>query len=236
MASRYPVEAPPAARRLWCELAGAPEALAPSTRMVVRGSRGICPAGWVGVVRLGSAFVIEAGDADGTTLAKLLDVDDPSDPDQVSRTVGPARTLGPGQLAYLPEGVEPPAVDSDAGIELVEVAAIRDWLGSLPADEVEESSVDDMAHALVLRRDGQIVGAAGHLDWPAEIAHIGIVVDPGFRGRGNGVLLAAAATRRAIAAGRYPQWRAAAWNETSRATGSRIGYHEFGRQFSFQGE
>lgn len=228
------MEAPPAARRLWCELARSPDALAPSTRTVVRGSRGICPPGWVGAVRLGSAVLIEAGDADETTLAGLLELDDPSDPDQVSQALSPARTLGPGQLAYLPDASEPPAVESDAEIEEVDVAAIRDWLGSLPEDDFAESSMEDMGDVLALRRDGRIVGAAGHLDWPADVAHIGIVIDPAFRGSGNGVLLGAAATRRAIAAGRYPQWRAAAWNEASRATARRIGYHEFGRQFSFQ--
>lgn len=233
MTSRYPVEAPPAARRLWCELAGAPGALAPSTRTVVRGSQGICPSGWIGVVRLGSAFLVEAGDADETVVARILDLDDPSDPQQVSGTVGPSQTRGPGQLAYLPEGVPPPSVDSDADLELVDVAGIRDWLRALPEDDVAESSVDNMEHALVLRRDGRVVGAAGHLNWPADIAHIGIIVDPAYRGSGNGVLLGTAATQRAITAGRYPQWRAAAWNETSRATGKRIGYHEFGRQFSF---
>lgn len=228
------MEAPRAARRLWGELAGLPADLAPSTRTVVRGSRGICPPGWIGTVRLGSAFLIEAGDADETTLAPILELDDPSDPVQVSRAVNPSQTLGPGQLAYLPDEVGPPTVDAGADIEVVHVGAIRDWLGSLPEDDFAESSMDDMGQVLVLRRDGRIVGAAGHLDWPAAIAHIGIVIDPGFRGSGHGILLGAAATRRAIAAGRYPQWRAAAWNEASRATARRIGYHEFGRQFSFQ--
>ena len=233
---RYRGEAPPEARRLWCELAGSPEALAPSTRTVVHGSRGICPAGWVGVVRLGDAFLVEAGDADEPTLARILDLDDPSDPDEVSRALQPVQTLGPGVLAYLPGDAAPAPSTADADIEEVEIAAVRSWLASLPEDDVAESSVDEMGHLLVLRRAGRIVGAAGHLDWPADIAHLGIVVDPGFRGRGDGVLLGIAATRRAIALGRYPQWRAAAWNEASRAVARRIGYHEFGRQFSFQVE
>ena len=233
MASTFPVECPAAARRLWCELGGAPEALAPSTRTVVRGSRGICPPAWVGVVRLGDAFLVEAGTADERTLSQILDLEDPSDPAQVASALQSNQTLGPGQLAYLPEGVQP-ATNDVADIEEVDVAAVRDWLGSLPGDDVAESSIDDMERVLVLRHDGRIAGAAGHLDWPADIAHLGLVVDPIHRGSGYGAVLGAAATRRALAAGRHPQWRAAAWNEPSRATATRIGYREFGRQFSFQ--
>lgn len=167
-------------------------------------------------------------------MSRLLELDDPSDPDQVARTVSLGQTLGPGQLAYLPEGSKPPTVDIDAYVEVVDVAAIRDWVVSLPQDDVAESSIEDMAQVLVLRLAGKIAGAAGHIDWPADIAHIGILVDPAFRGNGNGVLLGAAATQRAIAGDRYPQWRAAAWNGASRAIARSIGYEEFGRQFSFQ--
>ncbi|QBI18484.1 N-acetyltransferase [Egibacter rhizosphaerae] len=82
--------------------------------------------------------------------------------------------------------------------------------------------------------DGQLVGAAGHVDWPADIAHVGIIVAPTFRGRGHAGPLAAAATRRAIAAGRCPQWRSATANEASLATAARVGYQVFGRQLSFR--
>lgn len=231
---RDPVEPPPAARRLWCELGGVSDALTPSTRTVVRGSRGICPPGWVGVVRLGTGFLVEAGDADEQTLARILQLDDPSDPEQVGSALEPSRTLGPGQLAYLPPDADVPVREHGEELEEARVATIRDWLESLPQDDVAESSIDEMDRVLVLRRQGRVVGAAGHLDWPADIAHIGIVIDPHDRGHGNALRLGAAATRRAIAAGRHPQWRAAASNEASRAAALRIGYREFGRQFSFR--
>lgn len=234
MTAGYPAEPPPVARRLWRELGGAPHALAPSTRTVVRGSRGICPPGWVGIVRLGSAFLVEAGDADEETLARVLELDDPSDPEQVTSSLQPSRTLGPGQLAYLPPRADVPVPEDGGDLEEVDVAVVRDWLGSLPEHDVAESSIDDMERVLVLWREGRILGAAGHLEWPADIAHIGIVIDPDRRERGNATTLGAAATRRALAAGRHPQWRAAARNEASRATALRIGYREFGRQFSFQ--
>jgi hypothetical protein len=105
----------------------------------------------------------------------LRALDDPSDPAQVTRALSPARTLGPGEL------------------------------DSLPADDVEESSVEEMDEALVLRR-----------------------------GAGVGARLGSAATQRVLDRGLTPQWRAAGWNDASRRIARRIGYREMGRQFSFQ--
>jgi hypothetical protein len=95
---------PDGARRLWCTLAGDEHALQAATTTLVHGSQGIAPAGWTGVVRLGDAWLIEAGDADDEAVDVLRGLDDPSDPEQVTRALRPARTLGPGELAYLPVG------------------------------------------------------------------------------------------------------------------------------------
>jgi hypothetical protein len=59
---------PDEARRLWCTLASAEDALHPATTTVVHGSQGIAPKRWTGVVRLGDAYLIEAGDADAPVL------------------------------------------------------------------------------------------------------------------------------------------------------------------------
>jgi RimJ/RimL family protein N-acetyltransferase len=86
----------------------------------------------------------------------------------------------------------------------------------------------------VLNRGEDGLGAAGHLDWPARIGHIGVLVAPTARGEGVGGCLGAAATRRVLAHGRTPQWRAATWHSASRRVARRIGYREMGRQYSFQ--
>jgi GNAT superfamily N-acetyltransferase len=225
---------PVGARRLWCTLAGEEDALRPATTTVVRGSRGIAPPGWTGVVRLGDAWLIEAGDADDEALALLRGMDDPSDPGQVTDALRPARTLGPGELAYLPAGDRVADLDHDARVQEVPTTSLRGWLDSLPVDDVDESSVEEMDEVLVLRRGEDLLGAAGHLRWPAEIGHVGVLVAPGARGAGVGACLGAAATRRALDRGLTPQWRAAAWNAASRRIARRIGYREMGRQFSFQ--
>ena len=90
---------PDEARRSWRILAGDGTALRPGTTTVVRGSRGICPSGWIGVVRLGDATLIEAGDADDATIDVLLSLEDPSEPAEVSGVLRLGRTLGPGELA-----------------------------------------------------------------------------------------------------------------------------------------
>jgi predicted GNAT family acetyltransferase len=87
---------------------------------------------------------------------------------------------------------------------------------------------------LVLCRGEEVLGAAGHLDWPTRIGHVGVLVAPTARGEGVGRCLGAAATRRALQHGRTPQWRAATANAASRRIARRIGYREMGRQFSFQ--
>lgn len=225
---------PDQARRLWCTLAGDEEALRPATTTLVHGSRGIAPRGWTGVVRLGDAYPVEAGDADAAVLELLNNLGDRSDPEEVTRWLRPARTLGPGELAYLSVGAEVADVGSNAELREVPVASIRGWLGSLPEDDIEESSVGEMGQVLVLYHGGKVLGAAGHLDWPARLGHLGVLVAPDARGRGVGRSLGGATTRRALDHGRTPQWRAAAWNAASRRIARRISYREMGRQFSFQ--
>lgn len=202
--------------------------------MVVRGSRGICPAGWTGVVRLGDATLIEAGDADDATIELVRSLDDPSEPAEVSRAVRLARSLGPAQLAYLPVGGQVAELDPGEAMREVSVASIGGWLDSLPETDVDESAVAEMDQVLVLRRGEQLLGAAGHLDRPGGIGHMGVLVAPGARGAGVGARLGAAATQRVLDRGLTPQWRAAASNEASRRVARRIGYREVGRQFSFQ--
>lgn len=225
---------PDQARQLWCILAGDETALQPGTTTVVRGSFGICPPGWTGVVRLGDGLLIEAGNADDSVIEVLRSLNDPSDPAQIARAFPVADTRGPGELAYLPKGAEVADLDGGESVREVSVASIRDWLHLLPDADVDESSVGDMDRVLVVGRGDQLLGAAGHLDWPAEIGHIGVLVAPHTRGQGVGRSLGAAATRRVLDRGRAPQWRAASSNVASRQVARRIGFSEMGRQFSFQ--
>jgi GNAT superfamily N-acetyltransferase len=211
-----PTAVPPAARRLWQTLAGEPTALTASTTTIVRGSRGICPPEWTGVVRLGDAFLIEAGEAEDDAIQVLRSLGDPSDPAIVVDALRPRETRGPGQLAYLPAGRDVDAAKGAGDIAEVAINAISQWLKSIPTQDVEESAVTRMERILVLRADGRIVGAAGHVEWPAEVAHLGVLITPHARRAGVGTHLAVAATQRALEQHLCPQWRAAAWNVASR--------------------
>lgn len=223
---------PEAALRLWRTLAGDSTVLEQGTTSVVRGSRYICPPGWTGVVRLGDAVVIEAGDADEDILAILRTLDDPSDPNAVAETLAPSETRGPGILAYLPDSGDT-LHQQDPDVTEVPLSAITAWLDTLPTEDVEESSLLGMDHVVVLTSGTDIVAAAGHRGWPASIGHIGVLVDPTVRGQGFGTQVGAAATHRVLDIGRQPQWRAAAGNTASRRAAKRIGYSEVGSQFSF---
>lgn len=227
------VGVPDAALSLWRTLAGDSTVLSPGTTSVVRGSRYICPPGWTGVVRLGDAVVIEAGEAGEDILATLRALDDPSDPNAVVETLAPTRTLGPGILAYLADSGETPNRRNDPDVAEVPLSAITAWLDTLPPEDVDESSLLGMDHVMILTSGTDIVAAGGHRDWPALIGHIGVLVAPTARNQGFGTRIGAIATARVLDIGRQPQWRAAAGNVASRRAAHRIGYREVGRQFSF---
>ena len=182
------------------------------------------------VVRLGAGLLIEASDADDSVTEVLRSLAGPSDPAQVARAIPVADTLGPGELAYLPKGDELTELDGHEVGREPSVASIRGWLDPLPNADVDETSVGDMDRVLAFGRGDQLLGAAGHLDWPVEIGHIGVLVAPHARGQGVGVLPGAAATGRVLDRGRTRQWRAASSNEASRQVAKRIGFSEMGRQ------
>ncbi len=225
---------PPEAVRLWRHIVGDDKALTPGTVTVVRGSNGLCPEGWTGVLRLGDALAIEAGEAPDQVLTTLLNLSDPTAPDVVHDALRPARTRGPGELFYLPK---PSALanDVDLAVEVREVApaSISADLDAMPPAEINESGIESMDRVLVAEQDGNLLGAAGHVDWPTDVAHLGVIVAPDHRRRGVGTALGAAAARRALDHGRFPQWRSASNNTASQVIARQLGFTHFGRQFSF---
>lgn len=222
--------------RLWRTMLDNEHAFTPGARVLVHGSVGVCPPGWVGVVRLGDGIAAELGVASDEVVQVLRTLDDPSDPAQVAAALAPAETVGPGVLSYLPDDGEPSevAVPDGITIEVEPVSAIRPWLATLPVEDVAESSVGTTAEVVVARRRGGPVAAACHLDWPTGIAHLGVLVDPQHRWGGVGAAVARRAIDRAHALGRVVQWRAAVTNAASRALARRLGLIEVGRQFSFR--
>ena len=219
--------------RLWRELAGDPGAFVSGSRRVVRDSRGFCPPGWTGVVRLGDAVVVEAGRADAAAVDALIRLPDPTDL-RAARPFLRGDALGPASLAYLPDDGSPRRMPGDRDVEVAAPDDVSDWLATQPRGDVADSSAADLEEPLALRRDGAIVGVAGWVQWPASVAHLGVLVDVTCRGTGAGTVLASAAVHRAVGAGLAPQWRSLVSNTASRAVAQRIGLVEVGRQLSLR--
>ena len=206
--------------------------LTPGSRRTVRRSRGLCPPGWTGILRLGDAFVVEIGEADGTSISALMELEDPTDPESV-RPLVRGKTLGPAHLAYVPDG-SAPSLAPQRAVEIADPVELSRWLDRQSEEDVEESGAAEFERPVVLRRDGRLVGVAGWTRWPTAVAHIGVLVDEGHRGEGAGTTLGRVAVDAAVADGLSPQWRAASSNDASRAIARRIGLVEFGRQLSVE--
>jgi hypothetical protein len=66
---------------------------------------------------------------------------------------------------------------------------------------------------------------------PAGVAHVSVLTAPSHRGRGPARSVAASAVADALAAGRFPQWRARP--PASRRVARALGFRELGSQLSF---
>lgn len=227
-----PSSPPTASLRLWRGSRGDPTVLAPGSRRTVRGSRGLCPQGWTGILQLGVAVVIEIGDAGDAAISALMELEDPTHPESV-RPLVRGKTLGPAHLAYVPDG-SAPSPGRQKHVEVADPVELSRWLDAQSDEDLEESDAAELETPLVLRRDGSLVGVAGWTRWPTAIAHIGVLVDKDHRGEGAGTALGRAAVDAAVAAGLSPQWRAAASNGASRAIARHIGLVEFGQHLSLE--
>ena len=159
------------------------------------------------------------------------------DPDELATVAGLERLaaphggcdpLGVGILLFTDEHVDLPGLDdADLGDDAALVARLRE---ACPPADVEESDLLLLDPAFVLVEDDVPVAAAGYTEWVGLLAHVGVVTAPEHRGRGRGLLAAAAATNDALASGLVPQWRVRWDNVASLATGRRLGYTELGSQ------
>src|SRR5262249_12305546 len=83
-----------------------------------------------------------------------------------------------------------------------------------------------------IRRDEQLVAAAGYRVWLDDIAHLSVLVDPRHRGRQLAAMAAGSATEHALAHGLLAQWRARP--PVSRAVARKLGYVDVGQQISLR--
>lgn len=80
---------------------------------------------------------------------------------------------------------------------------------SVSAQDAAETDLARIGPAVHVVLDGdRAVAAAGYLTWPGGVAHLSVLTDAAYRGRGLAKLAGSSATADALARGLLPQWRA----------------------------
>ncbi|WP_406637030.1 GNAT family N-acetyltransferase [Pseudarthrobacter quantipunctorum] len=108
--------------------------------------------------------------------------------------------------------------------------------GRCPPDDVNEVGLSDLEHryTIVDELEGRRVPLAcgAYSEWEGLLAHLGVLVDPGWRRRGLGSLAASIAAHEALAAGLTLQWRTDVSNTGSLALARKLGLSAGGIQTS----
>jgi len=227
-------------RRVWRELTGAASAFR-TAGWVVDSAPGGGPGERrrIGVVRLEDAGAVSAPAELVAAVREVVaaSVVDLTDPGAVVELLGPlvpvADVRGPAVLAYADPGCFKPRRGSGVATLAAGDAAVVGLAAACGAEDADESSITEMTSPLsVVRANGQVVAASGYEVWCGELAHIGVLTHPRFRGRGLGAAVASATVAHALAAGLVAQWRARATIVASRRIAWTLGFIEVGRQLS----
>ena len=108
--------------------------------------------------------------------------------------------------------------------------------GRCPPDDVNEVGLSDLEnrYTIVQELEGRRVPLAcgAYSEWEGLLAHLGVLVDPGWRRRGLGSLAASIAAHEALAAGLTLQWRTDVSNTGSLALARKLGLSAGGIQTS----
>jgi GNAT superfamily N-acetyltransferase len=194
----------------------------------------------MGVVALGDATCVSLPPSSPGWLRDRLrrhDLDaDLTDPATVARVIGPVEEfLGPATLAFLDPGAVRLGIDPRVGSVPAGHGSVRHLAGACGPQDTEESGILAVDSWLaVVRVGGRVVAASGHQAWHGQLGHLSVLVDPAWRGRGLGRLVAARAVRQVVDAGLVPQWRARTTLAASRQIARSLGFVELGRQASYR--
>lgn len=220
----------------WCFLAVGHTFEAEQHLIEVAPSSRLCPPGFVGVVTIGDRVIVTVPASEFLHPARRL-VASTSTMDIVKteawQELAPDVVLGPARLAYAHPGS---ATDPDLTVEAIAHSSpeVSTLLASVPEDEAEESGVEGITSPVFVERDvhGDILAAAGWVEWPSQTAHVCILVATLARGQGVASRLGRAAVNHAATAGRLVQWRARPGPSVSVAR--RIGLTDVGAQLSLR--
>ncbi|MGW4553772.1 GNAT family N-acetyltransferase [Streptomyces sp. NPDC004365] len=229
------------ARALWEGLAAAPVSFLAGggVSVVASPKSSLCPPGWVGVVSLGDAAVVTAPTEPSAALVRdgleALPMAAVTDADAVREVLPVAEVLGPATLSYVsPDAFLPAPPGPPAARQLPsDHPALRNLEEAVGEDDAGEAALGEITSpAFVMRVGGRVVAAAGYRSWPGRVAHLSVLTDPAWRGRGFARVAASAAVTHAFAAGLLPQWRARPL--ASRRVAAALGFRELGAQLSIK--
>jgi GNAT superfamily N-acetyltransferase len=222
-------------RRVWRELTGAAAGFQGAGWVVAAGPGDQAP---IVVVRLGDTGVVSAPAELVPAVREAVGaVGDLTDPDAVVELLGGvvpvAGVRGPAVLAYADAGCFTP--HEGAGVATVGAgdAGVVGLVAACGSDDADESSITEMTSPLwVVRAGGRVAAACGYEVWGGELAQVGVLTDPRYRGRGLGTAVASAAVARAVGAGLVAQWRARPAIVGSRRIARTLGFVDVGWQLA----
>ncbi|MBG0739979.1 GNAT family N-acetyltransferase [Paeniglutamicibacter antarcticus] len=101
-----------------------------------------------------------------------------------------------------------------------------------PPDDANEVGLSTLEHKFTLMHDDAPVACAAYTEWQGLLARLGVLVAPGQRRQGWGLLAASVAAHEALASGLILQWRADVSNFASNALARSLGLDWAGTQTS----
>ena len=157
---------------------------------------------------------------------------DPEVAESALRDLRPRR-IGSAFLAYADASTFTPSPATHE-VHQAELDAAERTVAHCDAEDRDESGLLEMSTWFVADENGVPVAAAGYEEWPQRVAHCGVAVDTGHRGRGLGRSVASAAVGHALQEHAAVQWRSRDSNAASTRLGARLGFVQVGRQTSFE--
>lgn len=145
------------------------------------------------------------------------------------------RYIGPAWVGYA--DAPPPAPPED--IALLPPGQAEEALHALARacgpEAWGHSGIDGASEAIAAKYDGErLVSAAGYHLWGKTIAHIGIVTDPAYRGRGYARQVLARITADILQKGLIPQYRTLCANGPAIRAAKACGFAEYARHISLR--
>lgn len=219
---------------MWGGKAGAAEVPGPTDVVVVNADSNICRAGWSGIVMIdGAAIAVAPTDDAVAAVQERIDV---------ARTHGLAvaledatQLIGPADLSYLDaQSFRPPVAVTKLEWLARSDPRVEVFTASVDPDELDEAGGLDVEGLLTCAVDdnGEVVAAAGALNWDGLVGHFDVLTAPSHRGRGLAKIVSADAVQRILDVGLIPQWRARP--AASKGVAKALGFVPVGEQASFR--